>query len=164
MQIKVELNQGFLPDKYTKYSETKKSDQPIISFPIALSDIPKDTKYLAVSLIDYDAVPRTGFPFIHWLVADIPVTDVIPEDFSRNFQGPQGKNTWNSRFYDVTDEYITSHYAGPTPPDKPHNYTLTVYALNEATKLVNGFFYNEFRKALQNKIIEQTEIDLTAKN
>ena len=164
MQIKVDLNQGFLPDKYAKYSETKQSDQPVISFPIALSNIPKDTKYLAVSLIDYDAVPRTGFPFIHWLAADIPVTDVIPEDFSRHFQGPQGKNAWNSRFYDVTDEYITSHYAGPTPPDKPHNYTLTVYALNEATKLVNGFFYNEFRKALQNKIIEQTEIDLTAKN
>lgn len=136
MQIKVSLNQGFLPDKYTKYLETKQSDQPVISFPIALSDIPKDTKYLAVSLIDYDAVPRTGFPFIHWLAADIP----------------------------VTDEYITSHYAGPTPSDKPHNYTLTVYALNEATKLVNGFFYNGFRKALQNKIIEQTEIDLTAKN
>lgn len=164
MQIKVELNQGFLPDKYTKYSETKQSDQPVISFPIALSVLPKDTKYLAVSLIDYDAVLRTGFPFIHWLAADIPVTDVIPEDFSRNFQGPQGKNAWNSRFYDVTDEYVTSHYAGPTPPDKPHNYTLTVYALNGATKLTDKFFYNEFREALKNKVIKQTEIDLTAKN
>jgi Raf kinase inhibitor-like YbhB/YbcL family protein len=164
MQIEVSLNQGFLPDKYTKYSETKQNNQPVISFPISLSEVPVGTKYLAVSLIDYDATPRTGFSFIHWLAADILVDGVIPEDFSRNFKGPQGKNTWSSRFYDVTDEYITSHYAGPTPPDKPHDYTLTVYALNEATRLPDKFFYNEFRKALKNKVIEQTEIDLTAKN
>ncbi|CAJ1180297.1 hypothetical protein FD33_GL001123 [Companilactobacillus paralimentarius DSM 13238 = JCM 10415] len=63
MQVKVSLNQGFLPDKYTKYSEIKQSDQPVISFPITLNA--KDTKYLAISLADYDAVPRTVFPFIH---------------------------------------------------------------------------------------------------
>jgi Phospholipid-binding protein len=38
-----------------------------------LQDIPAQTAALAVSLIDYDAVPRTGFPFIHWLAANIPV-------------------------------------------------------------------------------------------
>lgn len=65
MQVKVSLNQGLLPDKYTKYSEIKQSDQPVISFPITLNDIPKDTKYLAISLAGYDAVPRTVFPFIH---------------------------------------------------------------------------------------------------
>lgn len=164
MHVKVNLKQDFLPDKYTKYSSTKRSNQPVISFPIVLSEIPKETKYFAISMIDYDAVPRTGFPFIHWLVANIPVVDVIPENFSRHFQGPQGKNTWSSRFCDVADDYITSHYAGPTLPDKPHHYTLTVYALNEVTELKNGFFYNEFRKALQNKIIDQTEIELTARD
>ncbi|WP_125767107.1 YbhB/YbcL family Raf kinase inhibitor-like protein [Lapidilactobacillus wuchangensis] len=164
MRIEVHLEQGYLPDRYTKYSQTKQSDQPVISFPIILNDLPENTKYLAISLIDYDAVPRTGFPFIHWLVADIPVVNEISEDFSRQFKGPQGRNTWNSRFYEVNDDDLTSHYAGPTPPDKPHDYTLTIYALNKPTNLKNGFFYNEFRKKLQHKVIERAEIELTARN
>ncbi|MDR4933868.1 hypothetical protein [Companilactobacillus paralimentarius] len=30
--------------------------------------------------------------------------------------------------------------------------------MNETMKLSNKFFYNEFREALKNKIIEQTEL------
>ncbi|GEO46149.1 YbhB/YbcL family Raf kinase inhibitor-like protein [Companilactobacillus kimchii] len=164
MKISVDLENHFIPDKYSKLAEIKQSNQPIISFPIKLEDLPDKTKYLAISLIDYDAVPRTGFPFIHWLAVDIPVTGQIPEDFSRNFTGPQGKNAWFSRFYDLDDEYVMNHYAGPVPPDKSHTYTLTVYALSGATKLNNGFFYNEFREAIKNKVIEQTELGLKAKN
>lgn len=164
MEINVKLDQGYIPDKYSKFSDTKQSDQPIVSFPIHLEKIPKGTKSLAVSLIDYDAVPRTGFPFIHWLAADIPVINDISEDFSRNFKGPQGKNAWFSRFYDFHDDYVINHYAGPVPPDKPHTYTLTVYALNSATQLNNGFFYNDFRDSLKNKVIDQVEIGLKARN
>ncbi|MQS75518.1 YbhB/YbcL family Raf kinase inhibitor-like protein [Companilactobacillus halodurans] len=164
MEINVDLNNSYLPDKYTKYSDTKVSGQPVISFPIELENISPDTKYLAISLIDYDAVPRTGFPFIHWLASDISVTEIIPEDFSRKFSGPQGKNSWYSRFYELDDEKVINHYAGPTPPDKPHNYTLTVYELNSATELKNGFFYNEFLDAIKDKTISQQEIKLPAKN
>lgn len=164
MKIKVILDNGFIPDKFSKYSNVKVSDQPIISFPIKLEDVPEETKAVAISLIDYDAVPRTGFPFIHWLATDIPVTNEIPEDFSRNFSGPQGKNAWYSRFYDLNDEYVINHYAGPTPPDKPHNYTLTVYALNEITGLENGFFYNQFLNSINEKVIESTQIKLQARN
>lgn len=164
MQINVQLTQGYLPDTYTKYSQTTQSGQPVISFPIMVTDVPAKTTHLALSLIDYDAVPRTGFPFIHWLAADLPVMNVIPADFSRHFQGPQGQNTWGSRFYNVTDTVVTTHYAGPTPPDKPHRYTLTVYALAAATRLDQGFFYNDFRQALKHKLIDRAEIDLPAKN
>jgi len=164
LKIKVILDNGFIPDKFSKYSNVKVSDQPIISFPIKLEDVPEETKALAISLIDYDAVPRTGFPFIHWLATDIPVTNEIPEDFSRKFSGPQGKNAWYSRFYDLDDEYVINHYAGPTPPDKPHNYTLTVYALNEITGLENGFFYNQFLNSINEKVIESTQIKLQARN
>lgn len=164
MKINVQLDQDNIPDKYSKFSSIKQSNQPIVSFPIHLEKLPNDTKFLAVSLIDYDAVPRTGFPFIHWLASDIPVTDDIPEDFSRDFKGPQGKNAWFSRFYDFDNDYVMNHYAGPVPPDKPHTYTLTVYALNGATQLNNGFFYNEFRDNLKNKIIDQAEIGLKARN
>lgn len=164
MKITVKLNNGFLPDKYSKFSDTKISDQPVVSFPIHLENIPDNTKYLAITLIDYDAVTRTGAPFIHWLISDIPVQTNIPEDFSRIFTGPQGKNTWYSRFYTLNDNYVINHYAGPVPPDKPHAYTLTVYALNQSTDLENGFFYNQFRDSLKSKILDQQEIKLLAKN
>lgn len=162
MKITVSLENGFLLDKYSKYASEKVSEQPVISFPIKIEDLPKDTRFLAVSLIDYDAVPRTGFPFIHWLAADVPATTEIPEDLSRNFDGPQGKNSWNSRFYDFDDQYVMNHYAGPVPPDKPHHYTVKVYALNSSTNLEQGFFLNEFYDALKNKTIAEAETRVLA--
>lgn len=58
MKINVPVTQaGYLPDKYSKYSAIKKAGQPVISFPIEVTDVPQETNYLALSLIDYDAVP-----------------------------------------------------------------------------------------------------------
>lgn len=163
MKLKVLTDKdGFLPDKYAKYSAIRKSEQPVISFPIEITEIPQSAKYLALSLIDYDAVPRTGFPFIHWLAANLP-TESIEEDFSSIFPGPQGMNSWHSRFYDLDDPYVVSHYAGPNPPDNPHRYTLTVYALDHKMNLSNGFFYNDFRDELVDNIIDQAELVIHAR-
>ncbi|GEO57183.1 hypothetical protein [Companilactobacillus bobalius] len=108
---------------------------------------------------------NNGFlPDKHSKLSDIPVQNNILKDFSRNFTGPHGKNTWYFQFYTLNDDYVINHYAGPVPPDKPHAYTLTVYALNKSTDLENGFFYNQFRDSLKNKIIDQQEIKLLAKN
>ncbi len=74
MKISVPLTKdGYLLDKYSKYSTIKRAGQPVVSFPIKVTDVPEGTAYLALSLIDYDAVPRTGFPFIHWLATNLPV-------------------------------------------------------------------------------------------
>ncbi|WP_295746791.1 YbhB/YbcL family Raf kinase inhibitor-like protein [uncultured Limosilactobacillus sp.] len=153
---------GYLPDKYSKYSKIKKDGQPVISFPIEIADIPQTANYLALSLIDYDAVPRTGFPFIHWLAANLPVKN-IDEDFSSVFDGPQGMNTWASRFYDEDDEYVTSHYAGPMPPDKPHRYTLSVYALKHAMNIKDKFYYNDFRDELVNNVVDKAKLYIRAR-
>lgn len=161
MKIQIPLtSDGYLPDKYSKHGEVKQVGQPVVSFPIKVSQLPAGTANLAVSLIDYDAVPFTGFPFIHWLAANLPSQDV-KEDLSRNFKGPQGMNSWYSRFYQVTDPYVISHYAGPMPPAKgkqAHYYTVTVYALRGPLKLQDGFFYNDFRRQLQGKILNKAEL------
>lgn len=164
MQVTVNLSDGYIPDKYSKYSQIKQSDQPIVSLPFKVTDLPEATKYLAATLIDYDAVERTGSPFIHWLISDIPVAEEIPADLSRNFDGPQGKNSWSSRFYDFNDEYVINHYAGPVPPDKVHHYTLKVYALKDYTNLKNGFYYNQFLDAVNDETIASAEIKLPGKN
>lgn len=163
MKITVNTRGGFVPDKYSKYSDTKVAGQPVVSFPIKVDGLPENTKYLAISLIDYDAAPVAGFPFIHWLAANVPAGDV-PEDFSLKFDGPQGKNSWSSRFYNVDNDYIVSHYAGPMPPEKPHRYTLTVYALKSKLSLSNGFYYNDFRDALSGQVVDSATVDLKARN
>lgn len=163
MKVITPLNQGFLPDRYTSKAEITKKNQPIVSFPITIQEIPKKATSLALSLIDYDAVPRTGFPFIHWLAANIPPMTEIPADFSRHFTGPQGQNSWMSRFYALDDAYFTAHYAGPNPPDQPHHYTLTIYALSSNAPLKNQFYYNEFLDQLSDRIIDQSSLRLLAK-
>ena len=162
MQIHVQLNNGYLPQRYTREATDRYQAQPVESFPMMLQDIPAQTAALAVSLIDYDAVPRTGFPFIHWLAANIPVMTELPADFSRQFTGPQGQTSWMSRFYQLNDPYFAQHYAGPNPPDQPHRYTLTVWALKTHLALANGFYYNDFRDQLAGNVLAQDEIQLLA--
>ena len=163
MKLKVLTDKGgYLPDKYAKYSTIRKAGQPVISFPIEITEIPQSAKYLALSLIDYDAVPRTGFPFIHWLAANLP-TKSIEEDFSSIFPAPQGMNSWASRFYNLDDPYVVSHYAEPNPPDNPHRYTLTVYALRHAMNVADGFYYNDFRDQLVENVLERVELVINAR-
>ena len=97
------------------------------------------------------------------MVSDEPACS-ITEDFSSGFEGPQGMNTWASRFYDEDDEYVISHYAGPMPPEKPHRYTLTIYALSQAMNVKDRFFYNDFRDELAGKILTKTELIVNARN
>lgn len=164
MQIKVSLEEAHLPLLFTSQATVRHGNQPIISFPITVLDIPRETQVLALSLIDYDAVPRTGFPFIHWLAANIPTTNEIPMDFSRLFNGPQGQNSWMSRFYHLKEPYFASHYAGPNPPDQMHRYTLSVYALGDSLNLKNGFYYNHFLDQLGTKIISTSQFIIPAIN
>ncbi|WP_125574498.1 YbhB/YbcL family Raf kinase inhibitor-like protein [Levilactobacillus huananensis] len=164
MKVTVALDKsGYLPPIYTSLTTEKRANQPIVSFPIELAEIPTETTSLAVTLIDYDAVPLTGFPFIHWLAANVPVMSRIPADFSRSFVGPQGQNSWVSRFYGLDDDYFTCHYAGPNPPDQPHHYTLAVFALTHNLDLKNSFFYNDLRAALHDNVLAKAEIEILAK-
>ncbi|WP_353989827.1 YbhB/YbcL family Raf kinase inhibitor-like protein [Pediococcus argentinicus] len=152
MKITVKLDsEGFLPDKYGKNApaEYLKNDGPILSFPIEIDDLPQNTQALALTLIDYDAVPVAGFPWIHWIATDIPVTNIIPEDASRiNKNITQGKNSMVSRYINVTDPTLNTRYAGPKPPEN-HDYTLTVFALSQPTHLSEGFYLNELLKSVK---------------
>jgi len=164
MKVEVLLDKsGYLPTMYTDSANIKRNNQPIVSFPIKLKEVPEDSVSLAITLVDYDAVPLTGFPFIHWITANVPVMTEIPADFSRNFGGPQGQNSWMSRFYKLDDNYFASHYAGPNPPEKPHHYTLTVFALSHDLDLESGFFYNDLLRKLTGNVLAQAKIQVLAK-
>lgn len=135
---------AILPDAYAKKASETIHGMAIKSFPFQISDLPEGTKSLAWTFIDYDAVPVCGFPYIHWLVANVPVQmTTIPENFSiEDSHHLEGKNSLVSKFLPEQVKSIDQQYIGPKPPDKDHRYHLTVYALDDVLALENGFFLN----------------------
>ena len=161
MKIEVDFKDNIIPSKFGKEaSETDiLSGNPVCSFPFSITDIPKWSKSLAVTMIDFDAIPVCGFPWIHWVVANIPVTDStveILENFSRTQNDNQirGKNSFVSGLLQDDFSEIENLFVGPTPPDKDHNYTLTVYALSEDLELAEGFYLNELLIKSDKKMID----------
>lgn len=64
---------------------------------MAWEDLPKDTKSLALTFIDYDAVPVCCFPWIHWTVSHIdPALKELPENASVNIKLVEGVTSWHS--------------------------------------------------------------------
>lgn len=166
MKINTEFKGNNIPYEYAAGADISDliNGNPIKSFPFEITELPKDTKYLAWSLIDYDAIPVCGFAWIHWSVANVSITDdsiSIKADLSRT-KGDyvQGKNSFTSGLLAEDFSEIENHYVGPTPPDKDHQYELTVYALDHSLNLKNGFYLNEFLKEVNQHKIDQTSINL----
>jgi len=167
MKIETTFN-NILPLKFGKGAnkEDIKQGNPVRSFGFEVKNLPIGTKYIAFTLIDYDAIPVCGFPWIHWSVTDLRTsTDSIKieENVSQTNELIQGKNSFASPF--LTDDFseIDSVFVGPTPPDKDHKYTLKVFALSEKTKLNNGFLVNELLDRVKNLALDVVEIDLIGK-
>ncbi len=165
MKILLDFDSNNLPQKYSKYAgeNEKYMDNPIVSFPFRITEVSPSVKYFAITLIDYDSIPVCGFAWIHWTVANIPVSlTEIPENFSQNetYKKIQGTNSFASALVNETDPKIIHRYVGPTPPDKDHCYKLTLYALSEKLDLTEGFYMNELYHQMQDKIIAKTSINI----
>ena len=90
---------------------------------LAWSEVPKETKSIAIILHDADA--PTGVGFFHWIVANLPAdTRELPEGAGGGSHLPKGA------VLGFTD-FGQTGYGGPCPPpgDAPHPYAFTVYAL-----------------------------------
>ncbi|MGN1294344.1 YbhB/YbcL family Raf kinase inhibitor-like protein [Weissella soli] len=163
MKLSVELEHGLLPDKYGKFAgeEYRAFDVPVVNFPIEITDIPAGTQTLSVSLIDYDAVPVGGFPWIHWLAANLPVEDIAEDLAHGSLTYVKGTNSFWSKVKD--NPALTQAYIGPMPPDQTHNYTLSVFALDAELDLADGFFLNELRNASVGHVLDIALLDLPSR-
>ena len=63
-------NNGMIPRKYTGFGED-------VSPEFIITDVPENTESFAIILDDLDVPFRKGFT--HWIIWNIPVTEVIPE-------------------------------------------------------------------------------------
>lgn len=88
---------------------------------IQISDLPKGTKSLAITIFDPDA--PTGGGWWHWLAVNIPVT-------KKRF-ALADKSLVKLGVVQTMNSYGTTEFGGPCPPkgDMPHRYIFTAYAL-----------------------------------
>lgn len=103
---------GSIPPKYT-------CDGDNASPPLAVSDVPKNAKSLALICDDPDAPIGT---FVHWVVWNIPSnTSQIPENHKFQNEG-------------ITD-FGRKGWGGPCPPSGTHRYFFKLYALDTTLSL-----------------------------
>ena len=175
MDIKVTLDErGFLPDRYAKYADCAHlhAGVPTCSFPFEVTGVPAGTASLALTIVDFDAIPVCGFPWVHWCACGIDGSLVeagrltVPEDASnRQALGmAQGRNSSASRLARSTDPLVIDRYNGPQPPDGTHDYTLTVYALDDEVRLAEGFWMNELLHAMRGHVLAQATVELPARS
>ncbi len=139
---------GMIGDEYGKFGAHFLDDMPTYSLPFEIEGAPAETVSFAVVLDDKDAIPVAGFDWIHWLVANLTKTCMAEnESVKINADFIQGNNSWNVPLY-----------GGMAPPDKPHAYDLTVYALDTLLPLKTGFLYDELMQVMTGHILAEAQI------
>jgi len=125
-----------IPSEYT-------CDGSDISPPLSFSNIPENTKSLALIVDDPDAPTGT---WVHWLVWNIPANKT---SFSKgeNITFPQGKN-----------DFGNLNYGGPCPPSGTHRYFFKLYALDTTLKINDGSTKEQLESAMSGHIIEEAQL------
>lgn len=132
---------GTIDDKYGKRGNID------LSIPLEFSEYPSNTKSFAVIVEDFDAMPVCGHDFIHWLVANLD-KPYLEENASLNEHNfIEGKNDFNR-----------NNYGGMAPPDRPHYYDITVYALDCFLEIENGFSYQELKDKMDSHVLDSANI------
>jgi len=110
--------------------------------PLEISDVPADTKSLAIACHDPDAPGRNGF--YHWTVWNIPAetTKITGELLPAGAGG--GVPSWGR-----------PGGGGPQPPFGTHRYQFYVYALDTTLDLPSDTKPKELIAALTPHIIDQ---------
>ena len=135
---------GVLLDKYGKRGVREEgTGMPILSFPLEILEAPEGTKSYAIIFDDPDSNPVCGFTWIHWLV--ISDKSSISENASVTDDDLiQGVNSWGK-----------SVYGGMAPPDRPHTYVVTVFALDYVPNLKAGFTIDDMYSAMENHVLDK---------
>jgi len=125
---------GHIPPKYTCEGEN-------VNPPLEVSDLPENTKSLALIVEDPDA-PRGVYD--HWVVWNIPPNEAIAEN-SR--PGVSGHNSFGN-----TD------YGGPCPPSGSHRYFFKVYALDRDLDIQAGSNKKTLQQAMSDHVLASGEL------
>ena len=129
---------GAIPPRYT-------CEGLDISPALAWSIPPAGTQTLAFVMEDIDA---PGGAFDHWVLFNLPpaldgLPEGLPKDINLANGGIHGRNSYGSM-----------GYRGPCPPKgPPHNYKLSVYAVDRGLSLPAVATKEQLRRALQGHVM-----------
>lgn len=132
-------NNGAIPAEYT-------CDGQDVSPALSISQVPENTKSLALIMDDPDAVKPAGKVWNHWIVFNIPAgTTGIPK--GEEPKGIHGKGTSGNL-----------KYHGPCPPDAEHRYFFKLYAIDTELDLEEGVSKEDVEEAMKGHIIKKVEL------
>lgn len=115
-----------------------------ISPQLDISDVPENTKSLALIVDDPDA---TSGSWNHWVVWNIPTeTKTIPENVGQKF-AIQGNNSWPNQ-----------SYGAPCPPTGSHRYFFKLYALDKSLDLPATATKADLEKAMSGHIVDEAQL------
>ncbi|MBL7054816.1 YbhB/YbcL family Raf kinase inhibitor-like protein [Candidatus Woesearchaeota archaeon] len=129
-------NEGNIPSEFT-------CDGDDVSPPLAISDVPENTKSFALVCDDPDA-PVGNWD--HWIVWNIQA-DTREIAKATDPKGVDGKNSWGR-----------TGYGGPCPPSGTHRYFFKLYALDTELGLEEGSGKDELEKAMEGNILAKAEL------
>jgi len=115
-----------------------------INPPLTITDIPVQTKSLALVLEDPDA---PGGTWIHWLVWN------IPPDTKEIAAG-----TTPTGAVEGTTSFGKRGYGGPCPPSGTHRYVFTLAALDTMLALAPSANKSDLESAFAGHILAQTQL------
>ena len=168
MRIKVELEDGMLPDRFGKHApaEYQIDGHAVRSFPIEIEDVPEGARTLALAFVDFDAVPVGGFCWIHWLACNFPAdARLIPENASASGRCPACRGrTATGRPWRARTPIRASCAATPVRARlmRPRLHPRRVCARLRAD-LAEGYFLNEFRRAIRGHVLAKATLELPSR-
>jgi Raf kinase inhibitor-like YbhB/YbcL family protein len=137
-----------IPTKYTCNGRD-------MSLPISWTNIPSDTRSIALIMDDPDA---SGGVFTHWVAFNIhPNIRILPEGIPKSSSltpWPFGDSS-----YQGINDFGNIGYGGPCPPPgKSHRYVFKVYALDAKLPLPPGSTKLDVENAMVNHILAKGEL------
>jgi Raf kinase inhibitor-like YbhB/YbcL family protein len=136
---------GVLADEYGMRGAQQESGVPTRSMPLSIKDAPDGTVCYALAMIDPDSKPLCGYEWVHWLAAGFTSPELAANASIDNAANMvQGAN-----------DFGATGYGGPTPPDKPHTYVITVYALDAKPELQSGFSQDDLTAAIEGHVLSK---------
>jgi len=133
---------GMIPAKYS-------CDGTNVSPPLEWSDVPQNTKSVALICDDPDAPGKT---WVHWVAFDLPagrtsLPENVPPQNAIAGGGKQG-----------TNDFKKIGYGGPCPPSGTHRYFFKIYALDAELKLDSKTTKDLLSQAMKDHILAQGEL------
>ena len=125
---------GDIPSKYT-------CDGEDVNPPLQIEGTPQNAKSVVVIIDDPDA---TMGIWVHWVVWNIPLIDVIEENSTPGVEG--------------INDFQKHTYGGPCPPSGVHRYFFKAYALDTMLDLAASSGKKDVEKAMEGHILVKGEL------